>query len=236
MPKEESEEYLEAILDLSAGGKPVKTNALAERLDVAPASVTEALQRLGRDGLVGYEPYKGARLTDRGRKAASRVKRKHRLLEVFLTRVLGMGRKTAHVEACKMEHALSDKAEAALCRSLHGPQNCPDGEPIPPCDVDVASCAACIAAKRPAGKRDGRSAVPLTTIMPGKAARVVFVRGGRSVVKRLCDLGLTPGTPISLLRSAPMNGPVEVRLRGCSLALGRGIADKIFVESDGSTA
>ena len=224
------------MLDLSDGGKPVKTNALAERLKVAPASVTEALQRLGRDGLVEYEPYKGARLTDRGKEAASRVKRKHRLLEVFLTRVLGMGRKTAHVEACKMEHALSDKAEAALCRSLHGPQNCPDGEPIPPCDVDVASCAACIAAKRPAVKRDGRAAVPLTTIMPGKAARVVFVRGGRFVVKRLCDLGLTPGTPVSLLRSAPMNGPVEVRLRGCSLALGRGIAEKIFVESDGSAA
>ena len=236
MPKEESEEYLEAMLDLSKGETPVKTNALAERLKVAPASVTEALQRLGRDGLVEYEPYKGARLTARGLKAASRVKRKHRLLEVFLTRVLRMGRKTAHVEACRMEHALSDEAEAALCRSLHGPQNCPDGDPIPPCDVDVASCAACIASKRPAGKRDGGSAVPLTTMPPGRSARVVFVRGGRSVVKRLCDLGLTPGTPVSLLRSAPMNGPVEVRLRGCSLALGRGIAEKIFVEPEGSAA
>jgi len=236
MPKEESEEYLEAMLDLSKGETPVKTNALAERLKVAPASVTEALQRLGRDGFVEYEPYKGARLTARGKEAASRVKRKHRLLEVFLTRVLGMGRRTAHVEACRMEHSLSDEAEAALCRSLHGPQNCPDGDPIPPCDVDVESCAACIAAKRPAGKRDGRAAVPLTSIKPGNSARVVFVRGGRSVVKRLCDLGLTPGTPVSLLRSAPMNGPVEVRLRGCSLALGRGIAEKIFVESEGMAA
>ena len=224
------------MLDLSAGGKAVKTNELAERLKVAPASVTEALQRLGRDGLVSYEPYRGARLTGRGKEAASRVKRKHRLLEVFLTRVLGMGKKTAHVEACRMEHALSDEAEAALCRSLHGPQVCPDGDPIPPCEVDVASCAACVSARRPAGKREGRAAVPLTTMRPGKAGRVVFVRGGRSVVKRLCDLGLTPGTPVSLLRSAPMNGPVEVRLRGCNLALGRGIADKIFVEPEGSAA
>lgn len=236
MPKEESEEYLEAMLDLSDGERPVKTNALAERLQVSPASVTEALQRLGRAGLVSYEPYKGARLTARGMEAASRIKRKHRLLEVFLTRVLGMGRKTAHVEACRMEHSLSDEAEAALCRSLHGPQNCPDGDPIPPCDIDVESCAACIAARQPAAKRDGRSAVPLTTLRPGKAARVVFVRGGTSIVKRLCDMGLTPGTPVSLLRSAPMSGPVEVRIRGCNLALGRGIADKIYVESDGAAA
>jgi len=236
MPKEEMEEYLEAMLDLSEGKGPVKTTALAERLKVAPASVTEAVQRLGREGLVVYEPYKGATLTARGREAASRVKRKHRLLEVFLTRVLRMAPRKAHVEACRMEHALSDEAEQALCRNLHGPQSCPDGEPIPPCNVDVASCAACIAAKEPAGKRDGRTSFPLTTMPPGKAARVVFVRGGRSVVKRLCDLGLTPGTPVSLLRAAPMNGPVEVRFRGCCMALGRGIAEKIFVESDGSAA
>jgi DtxR family Mn-dependent transcriptional regulator len=198
--------------------------------------VTEAIQRLGREGLVGYEPYKGATLTARGREAASRVKRKHRLLEVFLTRVLRMGPRTAHVEACRMEHALSDEAEQALCRSLHGPQSCPDGDPIPPCNVDVASCAACIDGRQPAQKRAGNAAVPITSMRPGRSARVVFVRGGRSVVKRLCDLGLTPGTLVSLLRAAPMNGPVEVRFRGCCMALGRGIAEKIFVESDGSTA
>ena len=236
MPKEETEEYLEAMLDLSAGGAPVKTSALAARLKLAPASVTEAIQRLCRDGLVGYEPYKGATLTAKGLEAARRVKRKHRLLEVFLTRVLRMAPRNAHAEACRMEHALSDETEEALCRSLHGPQSCPDGDPIPPCDLDVKSCADCMSAREPSGKRDGRPAVPLTTLHPGKASRVVFVRGGRSVVKRLCDLGLTPGTPVSLLRSAPMNGPVEVRLRGCNLALGRGIADKIYVEAVGSAA
>ncbi len=229
------EEYLEAMLDLSGGGAPVKTSALAERLKLAPASVTEVLQRLCRDRLVEYEPYKGATLTPKGQEAARRVKRKHRLLEVFLTRVLRMAPKKAHAEACRMEHALSDETEEALCRSLHGPQRCPDGDPIPPCDLEVASCADCFRAKRPAGKR-GCNPVPLTSMPPGKTFRVLFVRGGRSVVKRLCDLGLTPGTPVSLLRSAPMNGPVEVRLRGCDLALGRGIAEKIYVEAGGMAA
>jgi len=233
MPKEETEEYLEAMLDLTKGGTPVKTSALAERLELAPASVTQAIQRLARDGLVGYEPYKGATLTVKGHEAASRVKRKHRLLEVFLTRVLRMAPRKAHAEACRMEHALSDETEEALCRNLRGPQSCPDGAPIPPCNLDVESCADCMSARGPSGKRDGRPAVPLTTLHPGNVSRVVFVRGGRSVVKRLCDLGLTPGTPVSLLRSAPMNGPVEVRSRGCNLALGRGIADKIYVDAIG---
>ncbi len=236
MPKEETEEYLEAMLDLSDGDRPVKTTSLAERLGVSPASATEAVQRLCRGGLVDYEPYKGAALTQRGRDAAIRVKRKHRLLEVFLTRVLRMAPKRAHVEACRMEHSLSDETEEALCRSLHGPRSCPDGDPIPPCDLDVESCAACQSASAPAGKRGPRPPVPLTTLKAGKARRVVFVRGGRSIVKRLCDLGLTPGTPVSLLRSAPMDGPVEVRIRGCNLALGRGIADKIYVEPDGAAA
>jgi DtxR family Mn-dependent transcriptional regulator len=236
MPKEEAEEYLEAMLDLSAGGKAVKTTALAERLGVAPASATEAVQRLCRDGLVSYEPYKGATLTAKGNEAASRVKRKHRLLEVFLTRVLRMAPRKAHAEACRMEHSLSDETEEALCRTLHGPQSCPDGDPIPPCDLDVESCAACQAARKPAARREGRGAVPLTSLRAGRPRRVVFVRGGKSVVKRLCDLGLTPGTPVSLLRAAPLNGPVEVHIRGCNLALGRAIADKIFVESDGAAA
>ncbi|MBM4248810.1 MAG: metal-dependent transcriptional regulator [Euryarchaeota archaeon] len=236
MPKEETEEYLEAMLDLSAGGRAVKTTALAERLGVAPASATEAVQRLCRDGLVSYEPYKGASLTPKGREAASRVKRKHRLLEVFLTRVLRMAPRKAHVEACRMEHSLSDDTEEALCRSLHGPDCCPDGDPIPPCDRDVESCATCIASPRPSGKRDRGQAVPLTSMQPGRTARVLFVRGGRAVVKRLCDLGLTPGTQVRLLRSAPMRGPVEVRVRGCDLAIGRGIALKVFVEDPGSAA
>lgn len=234
MPKEESEEYLEAVWDLSKGGRAVKTNELAERLGVSPASATEALQRLGRNGMVDYEPYKGASMTDTGRKAASRIKRKHRLLEVFLTKVLRMPPKNAHAEACKLEHSLSDETENALCRSLHGPDSCPDGDPIPPCDVDVDSCATCIHAREPMRKREGTTTVPLTSLAPRKSSKVLFVRGGRAVVKRLSDLGLTPGTPVIMIRSAPMKGPVEIRVRGCHFAIGRGIAEKIFIEGEGS--
>ncbi len=236
MPKEESEEYLEAILDLSGDGRAVKTTAVSGRLGVAPASVTEAIQRLSRDGLVNYEPYRGSTLTPDGRAAATRIKRKHRLLEVFLTRVLHLGPKVAHDEACKLEHSLSDGAETALCRVLKGPEACPHGSPIPPCDADVESCAQCLSLKEPSPRRLERGPVPLTSLPARKSSRVVFLRGGKAIVKRLCDLGLTPGTPVALVRSAPMKGPVEVLVRGCHLAIGRGIAEKIFVEAGGSRA
>ena len=73
---------------------------------------------------------------------------------------------------------------------------------------------------------------PKTSLSQNHRGKVVFVRGGKGVVKRLCELGLTPGTPVSMLRAAPLRGPVEIRVRGCDLALGRGIADKIFVEAE----
>jgi len=231
MPKEESEEYLEAMLDLSRADGPVKTTELARRLGVSPASVTEAVQRLSREGMVAYKAYHGVTLSEKGMVAARRLKRKHRLLEVFLTKVLRLNRESAHDEACRLEHALSDEAGDALCRSLGGPRSCPDGDAIPPCRLYIESCAACIQGKASALKRAENEPLPLTSLEENKTGKVVFVHGGKGIVKRLCEMGLTPGTPVRLLRAAPMNGPVEVRVRGCDIAIGRGIAEKIFVDA-----
>ncbi|MFH0816245.1 MAG: metal-dependent transcriptional regulator [Methanobacteriota archaeon] len=218
MPKENVDEYLEAILDLSKDGKPVKTGDLAARLNVAPASATEALQRMCREGLVLYEAYKGASLTKAGLARAMSVKRKHRLLEVFLTRKLGLRGRKVHDEACRMEHSLSDDVEAALCKMLGAPTECPDGEPIPSCGMDAKACGACMA-----------GAVPLTSLKPGQKAKIAHIHGGKQVCNKLMEMGLTPGAEVSLVRAAPMHGPAEVLVRGSCLAIGAGIAAKIFV-------
>jgi len=236
MPKEETEEYLEAVLDLSGEEGAAKTTDIAKRLGVAPASVTEVLQRLAKDGMVRYRPYRGAFLTEKGRRAVGRLKRKHRLLEVLMTKVLRMAPQSAHKEACKLEHALSDDAENALCRSLGAPGSCPHGSPIPPCELDVGSCAECESGDGSAPKKVARRVIPITSLKPKAMGRVAFIRGGRSVVRRLSAMGLTPGTEVTVLRAAPMSGPLELRVRGCNLAVGRGIADKIFVEPEGSAA
>jgi len=229
MPQEHVEEYLEAIYDIAGKEGTAKTSEIAERLHNAPASVTEAFQRMQQNNLVHYESHKGARLTKKGLKIALKMKRKPRLLEVFLDKKLHLPKEKIHEQACKMEHTLSEETEIALCKTLGGPTECPHGSPIPPCNIDVKSCQQCLSEQNlDFEKRDGEL-VSLTTLRPGQKATISFIRCGRGAVQRLCDLGLTNGTSISVLRAAPMNGPVEICVRGCKLVIGKGIAQKIYV-------
>ena len=121
MPKEQVEEYLETILDIAGKDGTAKTSEVAKRLKNNPASVTEVFQSMARNGLVRYEPYKGVSLTEKGAKAATKIKRKHRLLEVFLSRILHVDPDKVHEEACRMEHCISDEVEDAICRLLNAP-------------------------------------------------------------------------------------------------------------------
>ena len=235
MPQEEIDEYLEAIYDIAGKDGIAKTSQIAKWMAVKPASVTEVLQRLADNKFVKYTPYKGVSLTKKGYNHARRIKRKHRILERFLHDVLGLDRDKVHEQACKMEHTLSDEAEEAMCKKLKGVETCPHGREIPPCDLDFESCEECFSEKslkasEPKSCRSS-SIIPITSLKPHQKAKISFIRGGRKVIQRLADLGLTPGTTVSLERSAPFKGPVEIVVRGSSLAVGRGIADKIFIET-----
>jgi DtxR family transcriptional regulator, Mn-dependent transcriptional regulator len=234
MPQEQIEEYLEAIYDIAGKDGKAKTTEIAERLKNAPASVTEVLQRMDRDGLVKYEPYQGASLTKKGEHIVTRIKRKHRLLEVFLEKVLHLPKEHIHDQACKMEHVINDETEQALCKTLGVPTECPHGSPIPPCNIDVKSCNECLSEDNPIKEKRKQKLISITTLKPGQKGKVEFIRGGRNVVQRLCDLGLTNGTCISLVREAPLKGPVEICVRGCNVVIGRGIADKIFIQAEGT--
>ena len=230
MASEQLEEYLESILDIEEREGIAKTSAIAKCMKVAPASVTEALQTLSDKGYVNYEPYKGATLTGQGREMARKVKRRHRLLEVFLSDVLHIRGDNIHDEACKMEHTLSDETECALCRMLKAPARCPHGSLIEPCDRQVENCEDCLAEPEPhhACSRD-EPLIPVTALQPGEKATIAFIRGDTGVVQRLTDLGLTIRTEIQLIRKAPLLGPVEIGVRKTRLAIDHTIADHIFV-------
>jgi DtxR family Mn-dependent transcriptional regulator len=234
MASEQLEEYLESILDIEETEGIAKTSAIARCMKVAPASVTGALQTLADKGLVHYEPYKGAYLTDPGREMARKVKRRHRLLEVFLSDVLHINRDNVHEEACRMEHTLSDETEYALCKMLNAPARCPHGSLIEACDRDVESCSACLLENTPphTSTRD-EPLVPVTALRPGQKGMIAFIRGDNSVVQRLTDLGLTLKTEIQLVRKAPLLGPVEIAVRKTRLAIDHAIADHIFVTACG---
>jgi DtxR family Mn-dependent transcriptional regulator len=234
MAQEQVEEYLETIYDLESRDGSAKTTAIAKCLKIAPASVTEVLKSLSDKGFVRYEPYRGATLTEAGKKIADTIKRKHRLLEVFLTDVLKLNREKVHDEACRMEHTISEDTETALCRMMNAPARCPHGSPISPCDREVGSCAECEAAGTgipvPSSLRN-KKIIPVTDLKTEEKGQIAFIRGDCKVVQRLSDLGLTLGTNVSLLRKTPMDGPVEILVRRTKLAIDHAIAENIFIES-----
>ncbi|MFQ6053139.1 MAG: DtxR family transcriptional regulator [Candidatus Bathyarchaeia archaeon] len=224
------EEYLEAIYTFNEKGEPAKTTELAKRLTVSPPSVTQMVKKLADEGLVEYEPYKGATLTGRGAALAQKIVRKHRLLERFLHDFLGLRRNRVHEEACRLEHDLSDETAAALCKVLDKPETCPDdGNPIPPCVLDVEDCGQCAEA-RTAEEGVSKLITQLSNLKPGEEGVVAFIRGGTTACQRIMDMGLTRGTRVRVVNAAPFRGPIEVSVRGSTLALGRRLAGHVFLE------
>lgn len=124
------EEYLETILYVTKGRGTAKTSEIAEELGVSPPSVTEMIQKLSEGGYLEYVPYYGFKLTEQGKREASRMKRRHRLLERFLVEFLEMDKDDAHREACKLEHVISDDVERRFCSMMGHPKKCPDGNSI----------------------------------------------------------------------------------------------------------
>jgi DtxR family transcriptional regulator, Mn-dependent transcriptional regulator len=129
-------DILKAIHTLQAAGAPggetaALTSEIAARTGTSQAFVTKMLQNMGRQGLVDYAPYRGARLTDEGTRSAVELSRHHRLLERFLTDYLGFSADAAHVEAERMEHVISEEFEERLAAFMGHPTTCPHGAPIP---------------------------------------------------------------------------------------------------------
>jgi len=228
-----TEEYLEAIYNLTQNGQSATTSALSKKLNIAPASVTEMLKKLAEESYVKYSPYQGVELTSLGLNVGERITRKHRLLERLLHDTLKIGNDKVHAEACAMEHTLSDEAERALCQVLNIPDKCPDDEKsIPPCNLNFSTCQEC----KEWGKKNfeeiqkrKENIVALSSLNKNQEGTIAFIRGEKKVLNRLYDMGLTPGTKIGITRIAPLRGPVEINVRGSKLALGDEIACNVFV-------
>ncbi|HIH88057.1 TPA: metal-dependent transcriptional regulator [Candidatus Bathyarchaeota archaeon] len=225
---ESVEEYLEAIYAFNESGELAKNQNLAEKLRVSPASVTQMIKKLADERLITYEPYKGVLLTGKGSARAQSVVRKHRLLERFLHDSLGFSKEKVHDEACRLEHSVSDEVASALCEKLNNPSTCPDdSKAIPPCTLNYSSCDECKTLRENAKPR---LLTQLSMMRPGDSGRVAFTRGGGTACQRIGDMGLCSGAEIKVVNAAPFQGPIEVEVKGTRLALGRGLAEKVYVE------
>ncbi len=211
------EDYTKAIYGLSqrADGHAVGTTALAERLGVAPSSVTAMLRRLDQIGLVVHERYRGVRLTPAGEQLALEVIRHHRLIEAFLAEALGMPWDLVHDEAEVLEHYISEDLERRISARLGDPQIDPHGDPIPSSDLNVAA----------------DQTIPLSQVPLGRPARFARVSDSDPEILRYLDeLGIHPGLVLKVAGVEPFGGPVRVLAAGVEHRLGSELVEKIRVE------
>jgi DtxR family Mn-dependent transcriptional regulator len=203
------QDYTKAIYTLEAQEGSASTTALAERLEVRPASVSGMVRKLVALDLVEHEPYRGVRLTERGRTVALEVIRHHRLLELFLVETLGMGWDEVHAEAERLEHALSEELEDVIAARLGNPTLDPHGDPIPSRELEIAADTS-------------RS---LYALEPGEQATFVRVSDENPEMLRfLSERGIAPGDGLELIERQPFEGPVYVRAGDQVLVLGATLA------------
>ncbi len=220
------EDYLKAIYRLQSDeagpvtgspvtGSPVTTNALGDWLGVTASSASGMLKKLDDLQLVRYEPYRGVRLSEAGWHAALRVVRRHRLLELFLSRTLGLSWDRVHDEAEALEHALS----AGLCEEiavrLGDPRTDPHGDPIP----------------TPDGRVIETPSTSLASLAPGQRSRVVRVSDrDPGVLRLLTDRGVALGDQVHVVRAEP-DGAMTVAVRSGMHRLDASVVAAIRVEA-----
>ena len=209
-----AEDYLKVIFELETTGRAAGTNEIAAQLEIAAPSVTAMVRRLADQGLIKYERYRGARLTEAGRRAALRTIRRHRVIEAYLTAALGYPWDRVHEEAERLEHAASDELIDRMARSIGEPVTDPHGAPIPTRE----------------GTLEEPALTTLADVAPGERARVQRVGDRDSELLRyLAELGIIPGTEVEVIARAPFDGPITVRLHGADHAIGPALAREILV-------
>jgi DtxR family Mn-dependent transcriptional regulator len=210
------QDYLKAIYELSAQHGSANTNALAESMGVAPASVTGMIQRLAaaEPPLVVYRKYQGATLTPEGERAALKVIRSHRLLETYLVQVLGYGWDAVHEEACRLEHVISDDFEARISAALGDPTRDPHGELIPTAQLTLP----------------GDETIPLSNVRPPAQALVRRVAAEAAFLRYLETLGLVPGARLEVREYSPFDQNLRLQVNGNDVVLGPAVTGKIYVE------
>lgn len=215
MTSESIEMYLKSICELEIDQSPVAISQLAQRLGVSSPSTIEMVKRLAEQGLATHTPYKGVELTEKGRKRAYNILRRHRLWERFLTDSLGLAWESVHDFACRLEHATAPEVTVALADFLGHPTTCPHGNPIPDSE----------------GKLVQKATTPLCELEVGQTACLVNIAYEETILlDYLARRGFFPGTILTVEEIAPYQGPLMIRIQDRIEALGREIASRIFVE------
>ncbi len=209
------EDYLKAIYELERAGGAAGTTEIAQRLQIAPASVSGMVKRLADQGLLDHERYRGVRLTDEGRRVALRTIRRHRVIEAYLTKALGYAWDRVHDEAERLEHAASDELIDRMAAAIGEPTTDPHGAPIPTREGTIAE----------------RRYVPLAELPISQRGTVLQVSDDdASRLRYLGELGLVPGAVVTVLDRTPFGGPLKLDVGGVERLVGPMLAQVVMVE------
>ena len=216
------EDYLKAIYRLTAEGGPASTSAVAEALEIQPASVTGMVKRMAESGLLEHVPYKGVELTPAGTREALRVVRRHRILETYLCARLGFTWDDVHDEAERLEHAASDHLIEQMAKALGFPSHDPHGAPIPTSSGQIET-------------------VPYSTLADARAGARLLVHAVRDedpeALRSMARSGLIPGARVVVGERAVKDGSIDVDVindeRGVR-TVPSGLAEHVFVVPDPS--
>ncbi len=214
------QDYLKAIYSLAESDGSASTTALAARLGIAPASVTGMIQKLATSTppLVVYRKHQGVTLTPEGERAALEVIRHRRLIETYLVETLGYRWDEVHVEADRLEHAISENLEARIAAALGNPVRDPHGELIPTVDLTMPADAD----------------APLSLLRPPQKAVILRVRSDDpALLRHLEDLGLVPGAQVEALEYSPFDQNLSLRVgqNERPIVIGIAISSRIFIHT-----
>ncbi|GGJ13900.1 DNA-binding protein [Alicyclobacillus cellulosilyticus] len=213
------ERYLEAIYILDTEGEVVSPSRVADYLGVSRPTVTQTVQRMVQSGYVTQTENREIRLTDKGREQAEAAIRRHRLLERWLTDVLGLDWADAHVEATRLEHAVSPLVEERLFAKLGYPTTCPHGNVIPG-----------EGRQQPAG-------MPLVRVEPSAVVRVVRIlelaEEDLDLLRFLHRTGIVPEARLTVLpHQSPYEAGVLIEVGGERIPLDEQVAKRILVRPE----
>jgi DtxR family Mn-dependent transcriptional regulator len=219
MPTEKAtvaeQEYLETLFWLYEAGLPMTGANIARAMQLSPPTVHEMVGRLERDGYITRATDKVISFTDSGREHAEAIVRRHRLIERFLTDVLGIPWDEVHEEAERLEHAMSPVLEERMLAAIGDAKTCPHGHPI-----DVGSRI---------------SSVPLADVADGAKVTIIrFENEAEDLLHYLKAAGLDPGLEGVVVAAGDDDEVAIETAGGARLALTRSVAETVSVVADPS--
>jgi DtxR family Mn-dependent transcriptional regulator len=209
------ENYIKSMYSLSWEAGEVSVSELAQKLNVKLPTVNSMIKKLAAKKMVSYAPYRGIKLTEKGKKEALSIIRKHRLAELFLVKVMGLGWEEVHEIAEQLEHVNSERFYGRIDELLGYPKADPHGEPIP--DIH--------------GKIAPHQRISLSSVSEGQSVKISAVADDeKNFLAHLNAKGLQIGDTITVTKKENYDGSVSLIHKKKEMMLSHQVVDRIWVE------